>query len=34
MTDLQAIGATTDTVTLLWTGAAWLIIANSGITVA
>lgn len=33
-TDLQAIGATTDTVTLTWTGAAWLVIANSGITVA
>ncbi len=33
-TDLQAIGATTDTVTLTWNGAAWLIIANSGVTVA
>lgn len=33
-TDLQAIGATTDTVTLKWNGAAWLVIANSGITVA
>ena len=33
-TDLQAIGATTDTVTLTWNGAAWLVIANSGITVA
>jgi hypothetical protein len=33
-TDLQAIGATTDTVTLTWTGTAWLVIANSGITVA
>lgn len=33
-TDLQAIGATTDTVTLQWTGARWLVIANSGITVA
>lgn len=33
-TDLQAIGATTDTVTLHWNGAAWLVIANSGITVA
>lgn len=34
VTDLQAIGATTDTVTLEWTGAKWLVIANSGITVA
>ncbi len=33
-TDLQAIGATTDTVTLTWNGAAWLVIANSGVTVA
>lgn len=33
-TDLQAIGATTDTVTLAWTGTAWLVVANSGITVA
>lgn len=33
-TDLQAWGATTDTVTLQWTGAAWLVIANSGVTVA
>lgn len=33
-TDLQAIGATTDTVTLEWNGAAWLVAANSGITVA
>jgi hypothetical protein len=33
-TDLQAIGATTDTVTLTWTGTAWLVVANSGITVA
>lgn len=33
-TDLQAIGATTDTVTLTWTGSKWLVIANSGITVA
>lgn len=33
-TDLQAIGATTDTVTLTWNGTAWLVIANSGITVA
>lgn len=33
-TDLQAIGATTDTVTLTWNGVAWLVIANSGITVA
>ncbi len=33
-TDLQAIGATTDTVTLEWTGTAWLIVANSGVTVA
>lgn len=32
--DLQAIGALTDTVTLEWTGAAWLVVANSGITVA
>lgn len=34
VTDLQAIGATTDTVTLVWTGAKWLVVANSGITVA
>lgn len=34
VTHLQAIGATTDTVTLVWTGAAWLPIINSGITVA
>lgn len=34
VTHLQAIGATTDTVTLTWNGAAWLVIANSGITVA
>lgn len=34
VTDLQAIGATTDTVTLEWTGTAWLVVANSGITVA
>lgn len=33
-TDLQAIGALTDTVTLQWTGTAWLVTANSGITVA
>lgn len=33
-TDLQAFGATTDTVTLQWNGAAWLVIANSGVTVA
>lgn len=33
-TDLQAIGATTDTVTLTWNGLAWLVIANSGVTVA
>lgn len=33
-TDLQAIGALTDTVTLCWTGAKWLVVANSGITVA
>lgn len=33
-TDLQAWGATTDTVTLQWNGAAWLVIANSGVTVA
>lgn len=33
-THLQAIGATTDTVTLEWTGTAWLVEANSGITVA
>ena len=33
-TDLQAIGATTDTVTLTWNGVAWLVVANSGITVA
>lgn len=34
VTHLQAIGATTDTVTLTWNGAAWLVIANTGITVA
>jgi hypothetical protein len=34
VTHLQAIGATTDTVTLFWTGVAWLPIINSGITVA
>lgn len=33
-TDLQALGATTDTVTLVWTGAKWLVVANSGVTVA
>lgn len=33
-TDLQAWGATTDTVTLQWNGARWLVIANSGVTVA
>lgn len=33
-TDLQAWGATTDTVTLQWNGARWLILANSGVTVA
>lgn len=33
-TDLQAFGVTTDTVTLKWNGAAWLVIANSGVTVA
>lgn len=33
-TDLQAWGATTDTVTLHWNGARWLVIANSGVTVA
>jgi hypothetical protein len=33
-TDLQAWGATTDTVTLTWNGSKWLIIANSGVTVA
>lgn len=34
VTHLQAIGATSDTVTLNWNGAAWLVIANSGITLA
>lgn len=34
VTHLQAIDATTDTVTLEWTGTAWLVVANSGITVA
>lgn len=34
VTHLQAIGATTDTVTLEWTGTKWLVVANSGITVA
>lgn len=33
-TDLQAIGATTDTVSLEWNGLAWLVTANSGVTVA
>ena len=33
-TDLQAIGATTDTATLMWTGAAWQIMYSVGITVA
>lgn len=33
-TQLQAIGATTDTVSLEWTGTKWLVVANSGITVA
>jgi hypothetical protein len=33
-TDLQAIGATTDTATLSWNGSAWLIITATGITVA
>lgn len=33
-TDLQAFGALTDTVTLNWTGTAWLVVANSGVTVA
>lgn len=33
-TDLQAWGALTDTVTLEWRGAAWLVTANSGVTVA
>lgn len=32
--DLQDWGALTDTVTLLWNGARWLVIANSGVTVA
>lgn len=34
VTHLQAIGAATDTVTLEWTGSAWLVVANVGITVA
>lgn len=34
VTHLQAIGATTDTVTLEWTGTKWLVVANSGVTVA
>lgn len=33
-TDLQAWGALTDTVTLEWQSAAWLVAANSGVTVA
>lgn len=33
-TDLQAIGATTDYVSLQWTGTAWLPLVASGITVA
>lgn len=33
-TDLQAIGATTDTAVLEWTGTAWQILYSTGITVA
>lgn len=33
-TDLQAIGALADTVTLVWNGLKWLVVANVGITVA
>lgn len=33
-TDLQAIGAVTDSVSLSWTGVKWLVVANAGITVA
>ena len=33
-TDLQGIGATTEYVLLQWNGSAWLVITNSGITVA
>lgn len=33
-TDIQAIGALTDVVTLLWTGSAWLVTANVGCTIA
>lgn len=33
-TDLQAIGATTDYVVLEWNGLAWVVLVNSGITVA
>ncbi len=33
-TNLADIGATTDTVTLEWNGAAWLVAANSGVTVS
>ena len=33
-TDLQAIGATTDTAILTWTGAAWQVTYSTGITVA
>lgn len=33
-TDLQAIGATTDTAVLTWTGSAWQVMYSTGITVA
>jgi hypothetical protein len=33
-TDLQAIGATSDTAILEWTGAAWQVVYSTGITVA
>ena len=33
-TDIQAIGALTDTVSLEWNGLAWLVTANSGCTIA
>lgn len=33
-TDIQAIGALTDVVTLQWTGTAWLVTANVGCTIA
>lgn len=34
VTDLGAFGALTDTVTLVWNGLAWMVVANSGVTVS